>query len=246
MWKRATFKGKEVWAEVDATGRPVVDGGRRRVRYSDKPGATVYRAGASGIEDGAAPAVELPDGEAAVDREAAKPPGRGSGFGSAGTRTAGQAAAAAADARTRLAELPPGTIVAFTDGACSGNPGPTGSGAVLRFPDGRTVERHRAVGEGTNNVGELVAIGMALSMLEEEGVPPGAAVAVFTDSSYARGVLTQGWKATANKGLIAAIKRALAARPGAKVHWVAGHVGIAENERADALARKGVEESRRM
>lgn len=246
MWKRATFKGKEVWAEVDAAGRPLVDGGRRRVRYSDKAGATIYRAGASGVTDGPGGAVDLPEGEVATDRGPAKPAGRGSGFGSAGTRTAGQAAAAAADARARLAELPAGTIVAFTDGACSGNPGPTGSGAVIRFPDGRHVERHRALGEGTNNVGELVAIGMALSLLDEAGVAPDAPVAVFTDSSYARGVLTLGWKATANKGLIAAIKRALDARPGAKLHWVAGHVGIPENERADALARKGVEESRRM
>lgn len=246
MWKRATFKGKEVWAEVDAAGRPLVEGGRRRVRYSDQAGATLYRAGASAVIDGPGAVVDLPEGEAATDRRPARASGRGSGFGSAGTRTAGQAAAAAADARARLAELPAGTIVAFTDGACSGNPGPTGSGVVIRFPDGRRVERHRALGEGTNNVGELVAIGMALALLDEAGVAPDAPVAIFTDSAYARGVLTLGWRATANKGLVAAIQRALDARPGARLHWVAGHVGIPENERADALARQGVEESRRM
>lgn len=249
MWKRATFKGKEVWAEVDDAGRPVVEGGRRRIRYSDKAGATLYRAGASGVADGPTAAVELPEGAAADDRPAAattaRPAGRGSGFGSAGTRTQAQAQAAATDARARIAALPAGTILAFTDGACTGNPGPAGSGAVVRFPDGRAVERWKALGHGTNNQGELTAIALALDVLDEDAVPADAAVAVFTDSSYARGVLQLGWKAQANRELIDGIRARLRARPGAELHWVAGHVGVADNERADALARKGVEASRR-
>ena len=81
-------------------------------------------------------------------------------------------------------------------------------------------------------------------MLEEENIPADAPVALFTDSAYSRGVLTQGWKAKANVGLVAALKRAIAARPGVTIHWVAGHVGVPENERADQLAAQGVEKSR--
>jgi ribonuclease HI len=253
MWKKATFRGKDVWAAVDASGAPVVEAGRRAVRYSEAPGATIYRAGASAVEDGPGPARELPEGQTAPDRDAGgarpgpgRPGGRGSGFGSAGSRTQAQARAAATSAKDLIAAMPPETILAFTDGACGGNPGPAGSGAVVKLPDGRHLERHRALGEGTNNIGELTAIGMALELCREAGVAQDAAVAIFTDSDYARGVLTLNWKPKVNGGLISALKRALAQWPNAKIHWVAGHVGIPENERADELARKGVAESRRM
>lgn len=234
-WIEADFKDQVVWAEVDAAGAPIVQSGRRNIRYNDKPGAKVYSAGAAGVKDRGGPARELAESVAA-----SKPASRGSGFGKAGTRTDAQTQAAAADAKERIAALPVGTILAFTDGACTGNPGPAGSGAVVKFAD-RTVERYRSLGEATNNIAELTAIGIALSVLEEEKIPADAGVAVFTDSSYARGVLTQGWKAKANVGLIGALKRALSARPGVTLHWVAGHAGVPENERADALARRGVE-----
>ena len=253
-WVRAEFRGQKVWAEVDEGGQPKVVGGRRQIRYSDAAGAKLYGAGASGVKDAGGPVQDLAPGTAAEPStggtnggaagSGARSTGRGSGFGSAGSRTAGQAAAAADDARTRIAALPADTILAFTDGACKGNPGPAGSGLVVKLPDGRHVERHRALGQATNNVGELTAIGMALEVLAELDVPPRAPVAVFSDSDYAVKVLTLNWKAKANVELIAGIKSALKARPGVKLHWVAGHVGIPENERADELARRGVEESR--
>ena len=249
-WVRADFRGQQVWAEVDEAGAPVVAGGRRAIRYSDGEGAKVYRAGASDVRDRAGGARALPEGVAAAPSAKGSSParagsGRGSGFGSANTRTAGQAGAAAADARARIAALPAETVLAFTDGACTGNPGPAGSGVVVKLPDGRVREASRALGRATNNIGELTAIDMALELLEAEGVAQEARVALFTDSTYAIGVLTQGWKAKANAELIAGIKVRLRAWRNAEVHWVAGHVGVAENERADALAREGVEQSRR-
>jgi ribonuclease HI len=249
-WARADFRGQQVWAEVDEAGAPVVSGGRRAIRYSDGEGAKLYRAGAADVHDRGGVARTLPEGVAATpstggaERPSARG-GRGSGFGSANTRTAGQAGAAAADARARIAALPPETVLAFTDGACTGNPGPAGSGVVVRLPDGRVIEASRALGRATNNIGELTAIDMALEVLEREGVATDARVAVFTDSTYAIGVLTKGWKAKANVELIADLKARLRAWRNAEVHWVAGHVGVAENERADALAREGVEQSRR-
>jgi ribonuclease HI len=166
---------------------------------------------------------------------------RPSGFGSAGSRTAAQAAAAAADARQRIAGLPPESIVAYTDGACRGNPGSAGSGAVVELPDGRTFEASQALGMGTNNIAELTAVGLALDLLDAAGVPPDAPAVVHTDSKYADGVLCRGWKAKANTELVAALRTRLAARPGVRLQWLAGHVGIAGNERADVLANRGVD-----
>ena len=161
-----------------------------------------------------------------------------------GTRTASQAAAAKADATARVSSSS-SAIHCFTDGGCHGNPGPAGSGLLVKFPDGRVVEESRALGIATNNIGELTAIEMALDVLAAEGVDPAAEVVIFSDSQYARGVLTLGWKAKANVELIATIRQKLRARPGARMEWVAGHVGLPENERADQLAARGVAESRR-
>lgn len=240
-WIQASFRGQRIWAALGEDGRPLVEGGRRVIRYSDAPGAKLYRAGASGVEDEAGGPLDLPDG---VSADAPRPSARGSGFGSAGSRTAAQADAALQDARARMESLPEGTAVAFTDGACAGNPGPAGAGAVVRLPDGRRVERYEALGEATNNVGELVAIGMALAVLRESGLPNTTPVVVFTDSQYALGVLSKGWKPKANVALIAGLKRRLAEWPEATLSWVAGHVGVEDNERADQLAAQGVRESR--
>jgi ribonuclease HI len=238
-WVRAAFKDGEVWAEVAADGSLAATAGRVAIRYSDKPGAKVYRAGASRVRPvrGARPE-ELADGTSADAAKGKK--AKGSGFGKAGTRSKAQQAAAKVDAAARLAALPAGTAVAYTDGGCKGNPGPAGSGVRLELPDGRVAEACRSLGRGTNNIAELTAIEMALELLDEAGVPPEAPVVVFSDSSYARGVLTQGWKAKKNVELIQGLRLRWKARPGVELQWVAGHSGIPGNERADALATAGV------
>ena len=258
-WIQADFKGTKVWAEVDDGGQPVATAGRRAIRYSDGPGAKVYSATASSVKDLGGPIRALDAGvraeppasgrpaagEGGVAGAPPRPKTKGSGFGSAGTRTAAQASAAASDAKARIAALPEGTVLAFTDGACTGNPGPAGSGAVLRLPDGRVFERHAACGTATNNVGELTAVKLALDLLTENAVDPTTPVALFTDSTYTLGVLTKGWKAKANTELILGIRQALKPWKNLSIEWVAGHVGVADNERADILARRGVDESRR-
>ena len=92
---------------------------------------------------------------------------------------------------------------------------------------------------------ELTAVEMALEILDEEKIGPREAVVIYSDSGYARGVLTLGWKAKANVDLIAGIKGRLRARPGARMEWVAGHVGIPGTERADRLASAAVDRSKR-
>lgn len=247
-WLPGLCNGKDVWVEVDDDGGMVVRAGRVPLRYSEAEGAKLYAAGRGNVTLFSGKPKALPPGreEAPGESKAGGKTGAGkaSGFGSAGTRTAAQASAAQAAAGELVAGFPADAVVCFTDGACKGNPGPTGAGCVVKLPDGRRIERHAALGQGTNNIGELAAVGLALEVLDENGVDKAVLVNILTDSKYAIGVLSQGWKAKANTELIAGLKLRLKARK-TKLHWVAGHTGVADNERADTLANIGVDESRR-
>ena len=88
-----------------------------------------------------------------------------------------------------------------------------------------------------------VGAAWGIDLLEEARVSRDEPVVIFTDSSYSRGVLTQGWKAKANKELIDLTKIRLQAWSRLTVNWVAGHAGIPENERADELAGAAIEEA---
>ena len=141
-------------------------------------------------------------------------------------------------------------VVVYTDGACSGNPGPGGWGAILVWGDH---EREIKGGEEvtTNNRMELMA---AISALEALKRP--CAVDIHTDSQYLRNGIMQwihGWKRngwrTAAKDPVKNVdlwQRLDAALGRHKItwHWVKGHAGHAMNERADALARAGLAEAR--
>ncbi|HVC52913.1 MAG TPA: ribonuclease HI [Stellaceae bacterium] len=135
------------------------------------------------------------------------------------------------------------TVEIFTDGACSGNPGPGGWAAILRF---RGVERELAGGEAmtTNNRMEMSA---AIAGLEALTRP--CHVNLYTDSQYVRDGITRWLPAWKARGWLTADKKpvknvdlwqrlaAAAARHRVDWHWVRGHAGHPENERADALAR---------
>lgn len=128
-------------------------------------------------------------------------------------------------------------VLAFCDGACSGNPGPAGLGAVMLWDDQRR-EISEYLGQATNNIAELEAI-----LRVVEGVPDTARpLRIFTDSTYSIGVLTKGWKAKANVELIAKIKKAIAKHPNVSLVHVKGHAGIELNEVADQLAVRAVED----
>jgi ribonuclease HI len=134
----------------------------------------------------------------------------------------------------------------WTDGACSGNPGPGGWGAILRFGE---MEKEISGGEPatTNNRMELMAAIMALEALTRP-----CAIDLFTDSQYVRGGVTswiKGWKArgwkTADRQPVKNVElwqrlEAAAERHEVAWHWVRGHAGDEMNERADALARGGM------
>lgn len=238
-WKPARFKDSDVWVAVDASGEVAVERGRVPMRYNLRPGAKIYKAAHSRVQLDPDGAVQEVDDAAARGSAGSKK--RSSGFGKAGTRTKSQAAAAKAEAARLLADLPEGTVVAYTDGACRGNPGPAGSGAVVEVPGRPRLEGCRSLGRATNNVAELTAVDLALDLLERLDLAPDAPVALLTDSDYTNGVLCRGWKAKANRELIHGLRERLAARPGVVLHWVAGHVGVSGNERADELANLGVD-----
>jgi len=126
-------------------------------------------------------------------------------------------------------------IHAWTDGACSGNPGPAGIGVVL-ICGGRRKEIAEYLGEGTNNIAELTAVKRALEEIKDRK----RTVYVYSDSSYVLGLLGSGWKARANRELVEELRALRAQFADLRMVKVPGHAGVPENERADALARDAV------
>jgi ribonuclease HI len=129
-------------------------------------------------------------------------------------------------------------IYIFTDGASSGNPGPAGIGVVLRFGE-HEKEISEYIGTATNNIAELKAIQAGLRALKNTDLP----VRIFTDSSYAYGVLALGWKAKANKETVARVKKTMKKFKNLKILKVKGHAGDEGNERADFLATSAIKQS---
>jgi ribonuclease HI len=205
------FKGGQVFVRADESGRPVLDAeGRAEMKYRESD-AKSYRP---------LPGNLMPDGGA--------PP----------TVTAAPPARKRPHAETAKKRAPSaghhGAVEIWTDGACSGNPGPMGIGVVVIDGHERR-EKGEYLGVGTNNIAELTAIERGIDLAGGGG----RRLRVYTDSSYAIGVLDKGWKAKANQELIARIKRRLAPLDVEFVK-VAGHAGVPENERCDELARDAV------
>jgi ribonuclease HI len=138
-------------------------------------------------------------------------------------------------------------VEVYADGACRGNPGPGGWGVLLR-QGGRERELHGGEAHTTNNRMELTAVIRALEALQ-----PGAAVRVYTDSQYVQKGISgwihdwkrRGWrtadkKPVKNQDLWLRLDE-LAGGHAVEWHWVRGHAGHPENERADALANLGID-----
>ena len=123
----------------------------------------------------------------------------------------------------------------WTDGACTGNPGPAGLGVVII--DGRERrELSEYLGQGTNNIAELMAILRGLEEVQDKSRP----VIVYSDSAYSIGLLTQNWKAKANTELVTKLRALTKTFANLKFVKVAAHAGVVLNERVDELARNAV------
>lgn len=140
------------------------------------------------------------------------------------------------------------SVEIFTDGACRGNPGPGGWGAILRY-NGKVKELYGGERETTNNRMELMAAIMALESLKRA-----CHVRLTTDSEYVKKGISEwmsawkqrGWrtankKPVKNKDLWVRLDSAVQ-QHAVEWHWVRGHSGHLENERADQLANRGIDE----
>lgn len=231
-WVPVTFRGERVFARSRADG----------VLWLGPGGMVEFRYQAAGKSYKSRPeSFERIEGEKAV---AAGPASKTSARPSA--KASGAATGAKAGSHGRVAGR--GAIVdlagrrgadkavqLWTDGACSGNPGPAGLG--VRYEYGTEVrELSEYLGEATNNVAELSAILRGLEMVEDPATP----VDVMTDSEYCLGLLGLGWKAKANQALVESLRARYQRFSDVLLVKVKGHAGVEGNERADELARTAI------
>ncbi|HEY4177697.1 MAG TPA: ribonuclease H [Kofleriaceae bacterium] len=215
-WMPHRLRDSDVWARVDASGALVTDSdGRVEVVYKAAAGAKIYRASGRNLTKVDGPVVDFEAGERAPEKASAK---------------GGAPGAAPEDA-----------IQVWTDGACTGNPGPAGLGVVI-IDHGKHTELSEYLGEGTNNIAELMAIFRGLQ--EVPATERGRQVLVYSDSSYSIGLLSQNWKAKANQELVAKLRVLTKEFKKLEFVKVAGHAGVPLNERVDELARGAVSRRR--
>jgi len=208
------FKGNKVWVFTGESETPAVEKGKGLIKYQLTQEHEYWVHQANVLPIGAASQKEWQHKKQGKNKE---------------KKAAGQKPANAPE------EIPESAICLYTDGASSGNPGPSGIGVLLRFSEHeKTISKY--IGQATNNIAELEAIRVGLLELKRKDLP----VRVFTDSSYAYGVLTLGWTAKKNIELIQAIKELLDEFNDIKLIKVKGHAGFEENERADVLATSAI------
>jgi ribonuclease HI len=215
-WSRRLLRGDRVWIKVNPRGEPAAGpDGRVEVRY--RKGGKIYRAAARNL-------TADPEPTTISDADAATIEGQ--------DRPAGEAPRAPAD----------NPLIVYTDGACTGNPGPMGIGVVIL--DGKERDEvSEYLGQGTNNIAELTAIVRALEHALRHH-PKERTVVLHSDSAYALGLLGKGWKAKANQELVDKMRRLAAELKDLRLVKVAGHAGVSENERCDALARAAITRGR--
>ncbi|MBW2641976.1 MAG: ribonuclease HI [Deltaproteobacteria bacterium] len=221
-WKRMQFKKNKVWVATDRGQRPVVKDGRVLIKYQLGQ-----------------------DYEYWVNQQNIKPIDL---IQSETKRSGGKISAEKSQKKLKTTAKTKGkladsikykdSVCIYTDGASSGNPGPSGIGIVLRFGK-LEKEISKYIGIATNNIAELEAIRTGLLAIKSTKLP----VRIFTDSRYAYGVLTLGWKARKNQDIIKSIKNTLLKFNDLKFIKVKGHAGHEENERADFLATSAIKKT---
>ena len=206
----------KVYVEVDAKCAPVLDNrGLVHFRYQKKADAAGYTTRPDVLEPiaGAEP-IEL-EGSADVNPA---------------PRAQKKPAAPAVMSTAAPDVIPPGTIVVYTDGGASPNPGPAGSGVLLLY-GGHSLEIWEYLGRSTNNIAELTAILRALENIKNKNLP----ILLYSDSEYSIGVLTGRMRVKKNVDLIEQVQAEMAKCPHLQIMKVKAHVGIRHNEHVDRL-----------
>ncbi|MCK5695712.1 MAG: ribonuclease HI [Desulfobacula sp.] len=215
-WKRMSFKGNKVWVATEANGNLLVEKAKVLIKYNLKQDYE-YRVKPESLnpEDQAVPARKKP--EKKPGKKPDKKPDRSS------------------KKPDIEASLPDNCIKIYTDGASSGNPGPSGIGILFIYEENKK-KISRYIGKATNNIAELTAIKVALEELKRVDLP----VRIFSDSSYAIGLLTKNWKPKKNQELVNEIRALICKFFDLAFIKVKGHSGIKENEIADFLATSAI------
>ncbi len=218
-WKRMQFKKNKVWLATDQDQRPIVKNGKVLIKYQLNQDYEYWVLAENVIPIDSAPSENLGSRKTKPDI------------------TPAQALENRPETDSEVYDDPSfsDTICIFTDGASSGNPGPSGIGVVLRFA-GLEKEISKYIGIATNNIAELEAIRAGLAELKKFDLP----VRIFTDSNYAYGVLALGWKAKKNQMIINAIKSTMSKFNDLRLIKVKAHAGLEGNERADFLATSAI------
>jgi ribonuclease HI len=208
-WKRMQFKKNKVWVATDGSKKLLVKNGKVLIKYQLKQDYEywVHERNVNPIDTGQSKksVIKKPAQKRKVKAKPYKEP------------------------------IPNDTVCIFTDGASSGNPGPSGIGVLLKYGEHKK-EISKYIGIATNNIAELEAIKTGLLELKKADMP----VRIFTDSSYAYGLLALGWKAKKNQDIVEDIRETISRFKDFKLIKVKGHAGHAENERADFLATSAI------
>ena len=208
-WKRMQFKKNKVWVATDGSKKLLVKNGKVLIKYQLKQDYEYW------VHEQNVGPIDTEQSKTSVKKKPAqKRKGKAKPF---------------------KEPIPNDTVCIFTDGASSGNPGPSGVGVLLKYGE-HEKEISKYIGITTNNIAELEAIKTGLLELKKTDTP----VRIFTDSSYAYGLLALGWKAKKNQTLVNAIRETITKFKDLKLIKVKGHAGHAENERADFLATSAI------
>ena len=214
-WKRMIFKGNKIWQAFYPDNSPVVKNGKVLIKYNVNQEYEYW------VYENRLVPVDKPDTlKINGDQKPVLPEKKIKQIGAL---------------QSFEENIPEDAICIYTDGASSGNPGPSGIGILFRSGK-HEKEMSKEIGIATNNIAELEAIKTALIELKTTNNP----VRIFTDSSYSFGVLTLNWKAKKNEELIESIKKLMRKFKDLKLIKIRGHAGQEGNERADFLANKAV------
>jgi ribonuclease HI len=214
-WKRMQFRRNKVWLALDAEGKPLEKNGKVLIKYqlNQSHEYWVHADSVTRISERLQKKKTAPKKR----RRPRKPPPATNGSRDGDDEN---------------------TLVMFTDGASSGNPGPSGIGVLLRYRR-HEKEISRYIGRATNNIAELKAILAGLRAVKDRDLP----VRVYTDSNYAYGLLVLGWKARTNVALVEKIRREMELFGDLEIKKIKGHAGHEGNERADRLATGAISRS---